>query len=59
MHAAVTSRRVKIMAGLDISKRRLPQDGGIHVPMDKRVIDNEQAGVNQFQVRGEPVPGER
>ena len=38
MHAAVTSR-VKIMAGMDISERRLPQDGGIHVMMDKRPID--------------------
>ena len=38
MHAAVTSR-VKIMAALDISERRLPQDGGIHVMMDKRPID--------------------
>ncbi len=38
MHAAVASR-VKIMAGLDISERRLPQDGGIHVMMDKRPID--------------------
>src|SRR5688572_24794628 len=38
MHAAVTSR-VKIMAGMDISERRLPQDGGIHVLMDKRPID--------------------
>jgi type IV pilus assembly protein PilB len=38
MHAAVTSR-IKIMAGLDISERRLPQDGGIHVMMDKRPID--------------------
>src|SRR3982751_3304807 len=38
MHAAVTSR-VKIMAGMDISERRLPQDGGIHVIMDKRPID--------------------
>src|SRR5438552_11642585 len=38
MHAAV-SARVKIMAGLDISERRLPQDGGIHVMMDKRPID--------------------
>ena len=27
------------MAGLDISERRLPQDGGIHVLMDKRPID--------------------
>ena len=27
------------MAGLDISERRLPQDGGIHVMMDKRPVD--------------------
>ncbi len=38
MAAAVVSR-IKIMAGLDISERRLPQDGGIHVLMDKRPID--------------------
>jgi len=38
MHAAVASR-LKIMAGLDISERRLPQDGGIHVMMDKRPVD--------------------
>jgi type IV pilus assembly protein PilB len=38
MHAAVSSR-LKIMAGLDIAERRLPQDGGIHVMMDKRPID--------------------
>src|SRR5262249_58802883 len=38
MPAAVTSR-IKIMAGLDISERRLPQDGGIHVMMEKRPID--------------------
>jgi len=38
MHAAVASR-VKIMAGLDIAERRLPQDGAIHVMMDKRPID--------------------
>jgi len=38
MHAAVTSR-IKIMAGLDIAERRVPQDGGIHVMMDKRPID--------------------
>src|SRR5215213_4225723 len=38
MAAAVTSR-IKIMAGLDISERRLPQDGGIHVRMDKRPVD--------------------
>ena len=38
MQAAVASR-VKIMAGLDISERRLPQDGGIHIMMDKRPVD--------------------
>lgn len=38
MQAAVVSR-IKIMAGLDISERRVPQDGGIHVMMDKRPID--------------------
>ncbi|MEM6312786.1 MAG: ATPase, T2SS/T4P/T4SS family [Planctomycetota bacterium] len=38
MQAAVVSR-IKIMAGLDIAERRLPQDGGIHVQMDKRPID--------------------
>ncbi len=38
MHAAVASR-IKIMANLDIAERRLPQDGGIHVMMDKRPID--------------------
>ncbi len=38
MHAAVVSR-IKIMAGLDISERRLPQDGGIHVMLENRPID--------------------
>jgi type IV pilus assembly protein PilB len=38
MGPAVISR-LKIMAGMDISERRLPQDGGIHVMMDKRPID--------------------
>jgi type IV pilus assembly protein PilB len=37
--AAAVASRVKIMAGLDISERRLPQDGGIHVMMDKRPVD--------------------
>ncbi len=31
--------RVKIMAALDISERRLPQDGGIHVLMESRPVD--------------------
>jgi type IV pilus assembly protein PilB len=38
MQGAVASR-IKIMAGLDISERRVPQDGGIHVMMEKRPID--------------------
>ena len=38
MHAAVASR-IKIMAALDISERRIPQDGGIHVQLDGRPID--------------------
>jgi len=38
MHAAVVSR-IKIMASLDISERRIPQDGGIHVMLDGRPID--------------------
>jgi type IV pilus assembly protein PilB len=35
---AVTSR-IKIMAGMDISERRLPQDGRINVLLDGRKID--------------------
>jgi len=35
---AVTSR-IKIMAGLDISERRLPQDGRVPVMLDGRKID--------------------
>ncbi|MEX0938173.1 MAG: ATPase, T2SS/T4P/T4SS family [Pirellulales bacterium] len=35
---AVTSR-IKIMASLDISERRLPQDGRVHVLLDRRKID--------------------
>ncbi|MFT5528093.1 MAG: type IV pilus assembly protein PilB, partial [Pirellulaceae bacterium] len=35
---AVTSR-IKIMAGMDISERRLPQDGRVHVMLDRRKID--------------------
>lgn len=37
--ASALTSRVKIMAGLDISERRLPQDGRIHVMLDKRKID--------------------
>ena len=36
--AAVTSR-IKIMGGMDISERRLPQDGRIHVMLEGRKID--------------------
>jgi type IV pilus assembly protein PilB len=36
--AAVTSR-IKIMGSMDISERRLPQDGRIHVLLDGRKID--------------------
>ncbi|MCX7426316.1 MAG: ATPase, T2SS/T4P/T4SS family [Planctomycetia bacterium] len=35
---AVTSR-IKIMASLDISERRLPQDGRVHVALEGRKID--------------------
>jgi type IV pilus assembly protein PilB len=38
MHPALISR-IKIMAALDISERRLPQDGGIHVLLEGRPID--------------------
>jgi type IV pilus assembly protein PilB len=38
MLPAIASR-IKIMANMDISERRLPQDGGIHVLMDGRPID--------------------
>ncbi len=38
MMPAVASR-IKIMAGMDISERRVPQDGDIHVAIDSRPID--------------------
>jgi len=38
MHAAIVSR-IKIMANLDISERRLPQDGKIKVSIGGRAID--------------------
>ncbi len=38
MHSAVTSR-IKIMAGLDIAQRRLPQDGGINILVEGRAVD--------------------
>lgn len=37
-HSAVVSR-LKIMANLDISERRMPQDGRIQVTVDGRLID--------------------
>jgi type IV pilus assembly protein PilB len=38
MLSAIVSR-IKIMAGLDIAQRRIPQDGGIHVMVSGRPID--------------------
>lgn len=38
MHPAVVSR-IKIMSHMDISERRMPQDGDIHVMIDGRPID--------------------
>ncbi|RMD62118.1 MAG: type II/IV secretion system protein [Planctomycetota bacterium] len=38
MHPAIVSR-IKIMSGLDISERRLPQDGDIHILIEGRPID--------------------
>ena len=38
MHPAIVSR-IKIMSGMDISERRLPQDGDIHVMLEGRPID--------------------
>lgn len=38
MLPAIVSR-LKIMAGLDISERRMPQDGGIKVIINKRPVD--------------------
>ncbi len=38
MHSAVVSR-IKIMSNLDISERRLPQDGKVSVIIGKRAID--------------------
>jgi len=46
MHPALISR-IKIMAGLDISERRLPQDGGIHVLLEGRPIDLRVSTMNE------------
>ena len=45
MLSAVVSR-IKIMASLDISERRLPQDGGIHVLMEGRPVDLRVSTLN-------------
>ena len=37
--APAVASRIKIMASMDISERRLPQDGRIHVMMENRSID--------------------
>ena len=37
-HGAVTSR-IKVMAGLNISEKRVPQDGRVMIAVDKREID--------------------
>ena len=37
--AAAVASRIKVMAGLDISERRLPQDGRINVMLEGRAID--------------------
>jgi type IV pilus assembly protein PilB len=38
IHAAIVSR-VKVMAKMDIAEHRLPQDGRLHVVVEKREID--------------------
>ena len=37
--AAAVASRIKVMAGLDISERRLPQDGRINVMLEGRALD--------------------
>jgi len=37
--ATAVASRIKIMAGLDIAQRRLPQDGALRVKLDDRPID--------------------
>ncbi|MCA9172935.1 MAG: type II/IV secretion system protein [Planctomycetales bacterium] len=38
LHAGITSR-IKIMGAMDISERRLPQDGRVHVMLNGRKVD--------------------
>lgn len=52
MHPAVVSR-IKVMAGLDISERRVPQDGRIQVQVDGRVVDLRFSSMPG--IRGEKV----
>jgi type IV pilus assembly protein PilB len=52
MHAATVSR-IKILARMDISERRLPQDGRINVTIDGKDVDVRVSTVPS--VRGEKV----
>jgi type IV pilus assembly protein PilB len=38
LHAAIVSR-IKVMGSMDIAKRRQPQDGRMHIRVDRREID--------------------
>ena len=51
LHAAIVSR-LKIMAGLDIAERRLPQDGRIRIPRRGREIDMRVATMPQVDGEG-------
>jgi type IV pilus assembly protein PilB len=52
LHSAVVSR-LKVMANLDISERRMPQDGRIQVKVDGRVVDLRFSSMPG--IRGEKV----
>jgi type IV pilus assembly protein PilB len=52
MHPAVVSR-LKVMANLDISERRMPQDGRIQVHLDGRTVDLRFSSMPG--IRGEKV----
>ena len=53
--------RLKVMANLNISERRLPQDGGIHVMMDGRPVDLKASASTDYPLRADipmrPGPG--
>lgn len=51
LHAAIVSR-LKIMAGLDIAERRLPQDGRIRIPWRGREVDLRVATMPQVDGEG-------